>query len=48
MTGDMTEQVAPQDQCFICLNKLRDGRPTVTVGLGFEVHKECNEDDDDC
>jgi hypothetical protein len=32
--------------CFLCLQKLHDGREIVTVGLGFDVHKDCWEKED--
>lgn len=33
--------------CFLCLSDINDGRPTITVGIGFVVHQECYEDEDD-
>ena len=35
--------------CFICLegDLGKDGRPTVTVGIGYVVHKDCYEAEED-
>lgn len=37
----------PANDCFICLEPIEDGRPTCWVGLGFLVHRECVENDEE-
>lgn len=44
---DRSENIPPAQQCFLCFGKLNDGSELVTVGLGFDVHKDCYESDDD-
>ena len=33
--------------CFLCLQRLLDGRDIITVGLGFDGHRECYEREDE-